>query len=154
MKRILITTAGSLALALLTFAALPSNDSAPARPASPAADPALILRGNYLVNQVGLCVDCHSPRDEKGAFLQGKHLLGSPVAFAPTVPVPAWASAASPIAGLPAGWTKEAAMHFLMTGERPFNLPPVRPPMPPYRFSQDDARAVVAYLHSLRNAAP
>lgn len=154
MKRILVITVSSLGLALLTFAALPSSSNAPAQPASPASDPALIIRGEYLVNQVGLCTDCHSPRDEKGAFLQGKHLLGAPIPFAPTVPMPAWAPAAPPIAGLPAGWTDEAMMHFLRTGERPFNLPPVRPPMPPFRFNEEDAHAVVAYLHSLRGPTP
>jgi mono/diheme cytochrome c family protein len=154
MKRIVIIAVSSLGLALLTFAARPANSNAPVRPPSPANDPVLIGRGEYLVNQVGLCVDCHSPRDEKGSFLKGRHLLGSPIAFAPTVPMPAWASAAPPIAGLPAGWTQEATKHFLMTGERPFELPPVRPPMPPYRFSEPDAQAVVAYLYSLRDTAP
>lgn len=154
MKRILLTTAGAFALALLTFAALPDTGNPPAKPAAQAPDPSLIRRGDYLVNQVGLCTDCHSPRDERGAFLKDKHLLGSPIPFAPTVPMPAWAPAAPPIAGLPAGWTEEAAIHFLVTGERPFNLPPVRPPMPPFRLSQEDAQAVVAYLHSLAGPTP
>jgi len=154
MKRILAITTGAFALALLTFAALPATEPATTKSSARTHDPALVRRGDYLVNQVGLCTDCHSPRDEHGAFLKGKHLLGAQIPFAPTVPMPAWAVAAPPIAGLPAGWTEDAATHFLMTGERPFNMPPVRPPMPPFRLSQDDAQAVVAYLQSLAAPAP
>ncbi len=108
--------------------------------------PALVERGRYLVHDVALCVDCHSPRDEKGQFLEGKHLTGAALGFAATVPMP-WAPAAPSIAGLE-NYTPEQAVRFLMTGERPSNVP-VLPPMPAYRLSQADAEAVVAYLKSL-----
>jgi mono/diheme cytochrome c family protein len=55
---------------------------------------ALIARGRYLVENVGLCSDCHSPRDQKGALVSGRELKGAPLAFAPTVPMPAWAGVA------------------------------------------------------------
>lgn len=112
-----------------------------------AADDTLIARGRYLVEGVGLCADCHSPRGERGAFVVGKEFTGSPLGFAPTVPMPAWADTAPLIAGLP-NYTAEQAVHFLMTGERPTGVP-VRPPMPGYRLNRADAEAVVAYLKSL-----
>jgi hypothetical protein len=98
-----------------------------------------------------MCIDCHSPRDEKGAFVESKHLTGSPLPFAPTVPMP-WMPASPKIAGLPAGFTKADTIHFLMTGERPNGKPAPLPPMPPYRMNRDDAEAVTAYLQSLGDA--
>jgi mono/diheme cytochrome c family protein len=107
---------------------------------------ALIRRGYYLVHDVAGCVDCHSPRDEKGQFIPDKHLTGSVLPFAPTVPMP-WSPAAPAIAGFE-GYTTEQAVKFLMTGERPSGVPPL-PPMPAYRLNKEDAKAVVAYLKSL-----
>ncbi len=112
-------------------------------------DPPLIARGREFVFNTGMCIDCHSPRDEKGQFIEDKHLMGSVLAFAPTVPMP-WAPAAPMIAGLE-GFTDAQAVKFLMTGERPGGVPP-RPPMPAYRLHEDDAKAVVAYLRSLKPA--
>ncbi len=100
-------------------------------------------RGRYLVERVGMCQDCHSPRDEQGQFIADKWLQGSPLPFAPTVPMP-WAGASKPIAGLPTLSPKDAE-HFLCTGELPGGRQ-VLPPMPPYRFSSQDARDIVAYL--------
>jgi mono/diheme cytochrome c family protein len=107
-------------------------------------DSVLLARGRYLVENVGMCADCHSPRGAKGAFIPGKEFSGSPLGFAPTVPMPAWADTAPYIAGLP-NYTNEQAVKFLMTGERPTGAP-IRPPMPEYRFNQADAEAIVAYL--------
>ena len=112
-----------------------------------------IARGKYLVERIGLCADCHSPRDQQGQFVRQDWLKGAPILFKPTVPMP-WAAVAPPIAGLP-GWTDAAAIKFLTTGlDR--NGQPATPPMPPYRFSPADAKAVVAYLKSLGavSAAP
>jgi mono/diheme cytochrome c family protein len=106
----------------------------------------LVERGRYLTHHVAGCVDCHSPRDEKGRFIADRHLTGSVLGFAPTVPMP-WAPAAPSLVGLE-GYTPEQAVRFLMTGERPSGVPPL-PPMPEYRLNQEDAKAVVAYLRSL-----
>src|SRR5690606_8785616 len=59
----------------------------------------LVERGNYLVNNVGMCADCHTPRNERGEFLMQLWLEGSALPFQPTVPMP-WSPAAPPIAGL------------------------------------------------------
>jgi hypothetical protein len=57
--------------------------------------------------------------------------------------------AAPRIAGLPSGYTSENLVHFLMTDERPNGMPPVLPPMPPYRMTREDAEATVAYIRTL-----
>lgn len=139
-----LASAGCLLLAAaLVFAACSNADSSPADDGS-----ALLERGRYLVHNVGMCVDCHSPRGPDGQFVEAKHLTGSPLAFVATVPMP-WAQLAPRIAGLPAGYDRAAMTRFLMTGERPAGLPPTMPPMPAVRLSQIDAEAVTAYLASL-----
>jgi len=115
--------------------------------AKPASSAAMVARGKYLVEGVGMCNDCHTPHDEKGEPVKEQWLKGAELPFKPTVPMPVWAGKAVNIAGLP-GWDKDAAIKFFMTGIA-YNGLPARPPMPQYRFSQKDAEAVVAYLQSL-----
>jgi mono/diheme cytochrome c family protein len=107
----------------------------------------LVARGKYLVEDTGKCGDCHTPFSEKGEPIKEQWLQGATLAFKPTVPMPVWADKSTSIAGLP-GWEKDAAIKFLMTGIA-FNGLPARPPMPQYRFNQQDAEAIVAYLKSL-----
>ncbi len=108
---------------------------------------ALVQRGEYLVEKVGMCADCHSPRNERGEFIKASYLGGAPLGFTAAVPMPAWASVAPPIAGLPS-MNERQAIVFLTTGKRPDGTT-ARPPMPEFRFNGDDARAVTAYLRSL-----
>jgi mono/diheme cytochrome c family protein len=108
---------------------------------------ATLARGKYLVENVGLCGDCHTPHNEKGEPIQVQTLQGAMLPFKPTVLMPVWADKAVNIAGLP-GWEKDAAIKFMMTGIASNSLP-ARPPMPQYRFNQQDAEAIVAYLQSL-----
>jgi mono/diheme cytochrome c family protein len=115
-----------------------------------AASATAVARGKYLVESIAMCGDCHSPRNEKGEFIQAQWLQGAPLEFKPTVPRPVWVDAAPAIAGLP-GWEKDVAVKFLMTGVGKNGLP-VRPPMPQYRFNVQDALAIVAYLKSLAPA--
>jgi mono/diheme cytochrome c family protein len=114
-----------------------------------AASAAAVARGKYLVENVGLCGDCHTPRNEKGEPIQEQLLKGSTLGFQPIAPVPVWADKAPNIAGLPS-WEKTTAIKFLMTGVGKNELPP-RPPMPRYRFNVQDAQAIVAYLKSLES---
>ena len=74
-------------------------------------------------------------------------MKGAPTPFRPIVPMPIWADKAPNIAGLP-GWEDADAVKFFMTGIA-YNDLPAHPPMPQYRFNQQDAQAVVAYLKSL-----
>ncbi len=112
-----------------------------------------IARGKYLVENVGMCADCHSPRNQNGEFVKEQWLGGSPLFFKPTVPIPNWMEVAPAIAGLP-GWSEKDAITLLSTGKS-LNGRVLNPPMPPVRFSQADATAVVAYLKSLKpNGSP
>ncbi len=108
---------------------------------------AAVARGRYLVENVAGCADCHSARDQRGQIIVAQHLKGAPLPFAPTVPMPAWAAAAPTIAGLP-GYTDDQAVTLFTQGTRPDGQMP-RPPMPQFRFTDEDARAVVAYLRTL-----
>jgi mono/diheme cytochrome c family protein len=105
-----------------------------------------IERGRALVENVAMCADCHTPRLPTGAFDRARWLQGGPVGFKPLMEMP-WAAVAPGIAGLP-GYTEEQGVAFLMTGKRPDGRECL-PPMPAYRLSGDEARAVVAYLRSL-----
>ena len=107
-----------------------------------------IERGRYLAEQVAMCVQCHSPRDESGALIEGKSFTGGTIPFGSPWPSQAWGALAPHIAGLP-GYTREDGLRLLEHGLTPSQRRP-RPPMPAFRMSAADARAVVAYLKSLR----
>jgi mono/diheme cytochrome c family protein len=119
-----------------------------AKAASPSADK--LARGKYLVEDAGQCQDCHTPRNETGEYVKERWMKGTVLMFKPTIQVPDWAEKSANIAGLP-GWTDEQAVKFFMTGIA-YNELPARPPMPAYRFSREDAEAMVAYLRSLAPA--
>jgi cytochrome c553 len=104
---------------------------------------ALVDRGDYLVNGVVLCGDCHTPRLENMALDEARRLQGADIGGPPTM-----ATYAPPLAGGPANFTEEQFISFLQTGVRPDGSHP-RPPMPPYRLNEEDARAVSAYIRSL-----
>jgi mono/diheme cytochrome c family protein len=106
-----------------------------------------IARGKYLVNSVGMCGDCHSPMDKKGAPIKGKELQGAALVFKPTIPIPSWIPVAPGIAGL--NWSDEEAVTFFTTGKRPDGTM-AAPPMPQFRFNKADAASVTAYLKSLK----
>lgn len=137
-----LLAAGVIAVSVYQFILVNARVSEPTAPAE------RIARGSYLVNKLGLCIDCHSPRNEKGEHIPGQHLTGAAIGVKPIASMP-WAGAAPRLAGLPAGFTAEQLVTFLMTGERPGGRPPALPPMPPYRMNREDAEAAVAYLQSL-----
>ena len=110
---------------------------------------ATIARGRYLVEDVGMCGDCHSPMDQRGQPIKGKHLDGATLPFRPLFSMPAWAALSTPIAGLP-GWEADDAVQFLMTGKSKTGKV-ARPPMPQYRFSREDAIAIVSYLKAMKS---
>lgn len=114
-----------------------------------ASSSANVERGKYLVENIGMCGDCHTPHNEKGEPIKERWLKGTELPFKTTVPMP-WADKSVNIAGLP-GWEHDAAVKFFMTGIA-YNGLPARPPMPQYRYSRQDAEAVVAYLKSLAAA--
>lgn len=105
-------------------------------------------RGRYLVHHVAHCVQCHTPRDARGNLIELRLLQGGPVPVASPYPEP-WAFRAPWLAGLP-GLPEDELVHLLRTGIVPRTGRPPAPPMPPYRMTERDARAVAAYLASLR----
>ena len=138
---------GMIATALLLVPMAVGQKTAGQKQKVRASSAARIARGKYLVEQVGLCGDCHTPRDEKGEPIKEQWLKGATLDFKPIAPVPVWADKAPGIAGL-SGWENNAAITFLVTGVASNGLPR-RPPMPQYRFNVQDAQAIVAYLKSL-----
>ena len=105
------------------------------------------IRGQYLVERVALCIECHSPRDSRGNLIRSQLLQGAPIPVQSPYENVQWAPRAPHIAGLP-GWTAEDAIRLLTTGRKPTGEL-LRPPMPPFRMSIEDASAVVAYLKTL-----
>lgn len=108
---------------------------------------ALVARGDYLVNGVVLCGDCHTPR-VNGQLDLTRSLQGADLAPGP----PEFATHAPALAGIPGHYTQAQFTAFLQTGVRPDGSQP-RPPMPPYRLNGEDARAVTAYIATLPPAA-
>ena len=130
----------------LTLSVVGPASSRSATPKSSKTRASLIAHGKYLVEDAGQCQDCHTPRNEKGEFIKEQWLRGAKLDTL-IKERPTWAEKSANIAGLP-GWTDEQAVKFLMTGLA-YNDLPARPPMPSYRFNQEDAEAIVAYLRTL-----
>lgn len=105
-----------------------------------------LARGKYLVENVAMCQDCHTPRKENGELDASQWLQGTSLDFAPLHPMP-WADVGPSIAGLPTMETPDAIRLF-QTGLMS-NGKPLLPPMPQYKLTRDDAEAVVVYLQSL-----
>ena len=134
---------------VLTFTAIAADTNNPVKPQSPSYTPAQIQRGQYLVERVGMCADCHTPKTDAGAYDRTQWLLGDVVDFKPVQPMP-FAVVAPMIAGLPTFPTDEQALKFFETGTNELGKLTL-PPMPQFRFNQEDATAVVAYLRSLKH---
>lgn len=110
-----------------------------------------VTRGEYLVTHLAMCVQCHTPRDARGALDRRRLLQGAPVPVKSPWVDQEWAFQAPSLAGLPGGWTEEQLIRFLETG-RDISGRYARPPMPPFRMTREDAAAVAAYLRSLAKA--
>jgi mono/diheme cytochrome c family protein len=135
-----------LALALVLVAAVAVLWRAPQAMSENKNDEAL-KRGDYLVNNVAQCASCHTPRNLKGEFDTTRHLQGAPVWFKPTnVKFEKWEDTAPDItaSGLATKWSEEKLVKLLSsTGGH------ADAPMPAFKLTEGDARAVVAYLRSL-----
>jgi mono/diheme cytochrome c family protein len=104
-------------------------------------------RGRYLTEQVAMCIQCHTPRDEQGALIVGRKFQGAPIPAEELAAGRDWALEAPPIAGM-AGYGRDEAVRLLAEGIARDGEPPA-PPMPPFRMSEADAAAVYDYLASL-----
>lgn len=94
-----------------------------------------------------MCPQCHTPRDENGK-VDRRHLLeGAPELFQPPRPDPNWPLTAPRIGGNPPA-SDQDLIKLLTTGIWTDGKP-LRLPMMPFRMSESDAKAVVAYLKSV-----
>jgi mono/diheme cytochrome c family protein len=104
-----------------------------------------IKRGAYLVNEVARCGDCHTPRNAKGVLDDTKHLQGAPTWFTTTIKFKKWEVKVPDItaSGFATKWDEAKMVTFLSTGGK------ADMPMPAYKLTVEDAKAVTAYLRSL-----
>lgn len=122
------------------------------------ADEDLLARGDYLMNSIVACGNCHSSRDESGQFVEGMELAGNFVIEEPAFR--AYAPNITPDVETGIGsWTDEEIIRAVREGIRPDGSV-MGPPMayPFYRdISDRDMQAIVAYLRSVpavRNEVP
>ncbi len=110
-------------------------------------NPELVSRGKYLVEEVAMCGNCHTPRHENGELDLSRRLTGTPLFMQPAHPMSDWPILAPRLAGTPPA--NDAAMITLLTTGIWTDGKRLRQPMPQFRMTRSDAEAVVAYLKSL-----
>jgi Cytochrome c len=106
-----------------------------------------VARGKYLVEDVAYCTNCHTPRNSKGELLRDKWLQGGPLFWQPARPLQNFPQLVPRIAGTPPA-TDDEMVTLLTTGVWKDGTR-LREPMPQFRFTKDDAQAVIAYLKTL-----
>lgn len=116
-------------------------------PAQKQAAPGDVERGRYLVEDVAMCEECHTPRDAKGNLDESRQLQGAQIWIQPVHPITDWANRAPALAGF-VGFTDAQGEDILERGIGPNGLS-IQPPMHIYHMSPADALAVIAYLRSL-----
>lgn len=152
-----VAAVGGAILVSIVSAQTTSGQTQPARqttqrPATPGtAAPATrvagdVARGEYLVNSVAMCVQCHSPRDSRGTIIANQKLTGGPIPVRGPSWDSEWAYKAPALAGLP-GFTDEQIVMLLTEGHAGDRPAPQRP-MPPFRMNRADAEAIASYLRS------
>ena len=109
-------------------------------------------RGQYLVESVSMCGECHTPRNERGELDLARRLQGAILEIRPRRTMPDWAEEAPAIAGLQK-MGDAAVIRLLEKGVLPDGKP-ARPPMPQYRMSFGDAAASADYLKALPATNP
>ena len=114
---------------------------------APSTDKSQIERGRYLVEDVAMCGECHTPRDAQGELNRNAWLQGAPIWIMPVRRIPNWAESAPPLAGFPS-FTEEEGERVLEQGIGPEGET-LRPPMHIYHMAPADAKAIIAYLKSL-----
>lgn len=120
---------------------------------------ALVARGDYLVNAVAACSNCHSPRNPDGSFMEGMDFAGGlDFDLGPLGTVYARNLTPDPDTGI-GSWSDAEIIRAIREGKTKEGEQ-LMPPMPYMLFnnmSDDDVLAMVAYLRSLkpvRNEVP
>jgi len=110
-----------------------------------------VERGAYLVRGIVGCGNCHTPKDQDGRALADQELAGGYVFKEPVFEAVAANITPDPEAGI-GKWTDQQIIDAIRNGKRPDGTI-IGPPMPIefYRnISDTDARAIVAYLRSVK----
>jgi mono/diheme cytochrome c family protein len=143
----------TILFAAVACAALLASRSTSARPAQKAATQAAsapkgdVARGQYIVENVAMCEECHTPRDAGGNLDESRRLQGAPIWIQPVHVMTDWANRAPGLAGF-VGFTDAQGEDILERGIGPNGIA-IQPPMHIYHMNQADALAVMAYLRSL-----
>lgn len=105
-----------------------------------------IQHGQYIVEHVAMCIECHSPRDSSGRIIAGQEFIGAAI----PIPVPPsdWATRAPRNRGL-LGYDDDQAMRLLTQGAIGRNGEQLRAPMPRFHMTREDAADVIAFMRSL-----
>jgi len=145
---ILVAVAG---LAAYVKFALP--DTGPAPDIKVEVTPERVKRGDYLANNVMVCMDCHSTRNWNefsapivpGTLGKGGERFDKTMGFPGTY----WSANITP-AGI-GSWTDGEIFHAITTGVRK-NGKPIFPVMPHHNYGkldEEDIKSVIAYLRTL-----
>jgi mono/diheme cytochrome c family protein len=105
-----------------------------------------VERGRYLVEEVAMCGECHTPRLPDGDTDRSRWLQGAAIWIVPVQANPNWAMRAPSLAGMP--YSDQQAEDVLERGMGP-NGQTIQPPMHIYHMHHADAVAIIAYLRSL-----
>ncbi|MBL8296233.1 MAG: c-type cytochrome [Bryobacterales bacterium] len=112
-----------------------------------------IAYGKYLAHEVSKCLDCHTPKNEKGELDMTRAMKGKVMEYQPIDPIPGWHKTSpdiTPSGRLWSRWGGEGALvKYLVTGLTPKGTQ-AGPPMPTYKMKQADAEAIVEYLKTLK----
>jgi hypothetical protein len=146
-----ILLAAAVGATLLFSRATPAQAPSKAATAAPAAQ-SQIEHGRYLVEDIGMCEECHTPRDDQGNLDESRRLQGASIWIVPVHPDNNWAMRAPALAGFP-GFTDAQGEQILENGIGPNGLA-IQRPMHIYHMTPADAQAVIAYLRSLPSMYP
>ncbi len=122
-----------------------------ALPAAAQDQSALVKRGAYLVNGPAACANCHTPRAADFSLLQDKAFAGGFKLEDPAFTVYSANITPDKETGI-GSWTDEQIIRAIREGvddKGHIIFPPM--PVPTYNnMSDDDVKAIVAYLHTLK----
>ena len=108
-------------------------------------------RGKYLVEEVGRCQECHTPKTDTGEFDKSRWMKGATLVGVPSAPIADWHQKSPDLTSTSALWTRwgqDGFSKFLQTAKNPRGGK-AGPPMPAYILKAEDADAMAAYLKSL-----
>ncbi len=143
-----MSVAGVLLMALFARAAAQSPPAAAATPPRAVVlPPGNVEHGRYIAERVAMCVECHSGRDREGNIIDAERYQGASIPFIPPAWSQAWATRVPRNKGL-AGYTDAMALRLLTEGSIGRDGTPLKPPMPRFRMTTQDAADVIAFMRS------